>query len=427
MSSTGPKVRLVLLLGIGLLVGLVTILWRPPQDDLLRSEDIQPPGRWHLQSSRLADSAGDEELARVLSLPYVSGSREATSIEGVTRHDPTRVSPGVNLYVSGHGPEVVLMDMLGKPLHRWRYAFEKAFPDTPPTLDTAYIRRAHLYPDGELLALYQGGGMIKMDRKSQLIWASPLPYYNHLFVTPGGQILSIAKTARMIPELRADSAVLEDSIVRLDSAGRVESRLSLLESFAASPFADTIHPLPEHADIFHTNTVIPISRDLADSSELFVAGLLVVSLREIDTVALIDPAAGSVSAAWRGPWRAQHQPLPLSSGRFLVFDNKGGKSGSRVIEYDPVEQRIAEVFPADTSETLDSPEAGSVQRLANGNTLITESEMGRALEITPQGDVVWEFSTPHRAGEKRQLVATLFEVIRYPSEELTFVERAGED
>jgi len=30
-------------------------------------------------------------------------------------------------------------------------------------------------------------------------------------------------------------------------------------------------------------------------------------------------------------------------------------------------------------------------RLANGNTLITDSKNGRVIEVTPEGDVVWEF------------------------------------
>ena len=52
------------------------------------------------------------------------------------------------------------------------------------------------------------------------------------------------------------------------------------------------------------------------------------------------------------------------------------------------------------------------QRLANGNTLATESDAGRALEIAPDGGVVWEFSNPHRAGPDNEYVATLFEVER---------------
>jgi hypothetical protein len=56
--------------------------------------------------------------------------------------------------------------------------------------------------------------------------------------------------------------------------------------------------------------------------------------------------------------------------------------------------------------------------LPNGDVLITESERGRASEITRDGDVVWEFLSPHRAGPENRLVATLFEVVRLPPEEV---------
>jgi archaeosine-15-forming tRNA-guanine transglycosylase len=39
---------------------------------------------------------------------------------------------------------------------------------------------------------------------------------------------------------------------------------------------------------------------------------------------------------------------------------------------------------------------GDQQRLTNGNTLITESEGGRILEIAPDGEIVWEFINPVR-------------------------------
>ena len=39
---------------------------------------------------------------------------------------------------------------------------------------------------------------------------------------------------------------------------------------------------------------------------------------------------------------------------------------------------------------------GSVQRLPNGNTLVTESLSGRVFEITPENDVVWDYVTPDR-------------------------------
>ena len=37
---------------------------------------------------------------------------------------------------------------------------------------------------------------------------------------------------------------------------------------------------------------------------------------------------------------------------------------------------------------------GSNQRLPNGNTVVTESEKGRIVEVTREGRVVWEYVNP---------------------------------
>jgi hypothetical protein len=55
---------------------------------------------------------------------------------------------------------------------------------------------------------------------------------------------------------------------------------------------------------------------------------------------------------------------------------------------------------------------GSAHRLPNGNTLITESDNGRAFEVTDDKQLVWEFHSPHLAGDQGQFVATLFDVVR---------------
>ena len=46
-----------------------------------------------------------------------------------------------------------------------------------------------------------------------------------------------------------------------------------------------------------------------------------------------------------------------------------------------------------------SPIVSSVQRLPNGNTLIGEGSTGRAFEVTPAGEIVWEYVNPVDAGD----------------------------
>jgi hypothetical protein len=45
---------------------------------------------------------------------------------------------------------------------------------------------------------------------------------------------------------------------------------------------------------------------------------------------------------------------------------------------------------------------GGNQRLANGNTLITESDKGHVFEITKEGKVVWEFYNPNIKSEDKE-------------------------
>ena len=71
---------------------------------------------------------------------------------------------------------------------------------------------------------------------------------------------------------------------------------------------------------------------------------------------------------------------------------------------------------------------GTAERLANGNTLIVESDNGRAFEVTMGGEIVWEFHNPHRAGEEGEFIATLFDLVRLPPDFPTaWIPRARPD
>jgi hypothetical protein len=111
-----------------------------------------------------------EMIEHLRSIGYVGGSVEDAR-RGVTVHDAGAVNDGLNFYTSGHGPEAVLMDMAGRELHRWRKAFEEVWPDSPDRdrLGATWWRRAHLLDNGDVLAIFEGLGIVKIDRDSKLI------------------------------------------------------------------------------------------------------------------------------------------------------------------------------------------------------------------------------------------------------------------
>ncbi len=383
----------------------------------------QPPGFW---SAAAAPAVGEdrEERARLVSLPYLGGRAPADgeSGRGVVRHDPERAWPGVNLYNSGHGPEALLIDMEGRLLHRWRHPFERAFPGERLTADTPFFRRVRLFPDGRLLALYQTGGLVFLDRRSRPLGTCAGNFYNDLWVDEepggGGRIWTLAKEAHG----GAEGPRLDDFLVllRYDGAGercREERRISLTRALERSPFADLLEPMAPRGDVLHANTVVELGPDTADAAGLppaFTPGRLLVSLREIDLVAVVDSETSEAVWARRGPWRAQHEPSLLPSGRLLLFDNRGHRGFARLLEVDPASGAVTWSHGGEPPRDFASAIGGTCARLPNGNTLATLSVPGQAVELDPAGEVVWELRTPHRAGEDDELIAMLFEVQRLP-------------
>ena len=91
----------------------------------------------------------------------------------------------------------------------------------------------------------------------------------------------------------------------------------------------------------------------------------------------------------------------------LLFDNRRSpEQGSRIIEVDPATEEIRWQYPSGGTPPY-SRCCGTSQRLPNGNTLITYTGPGRAIEITAEGEVVWEFENPHRFGADDALIAEL--------------------
>ena len=342
----------------------------------------------------LGASPPDEGKWRAL--PYLQGYRPAEDRPLVVEHDPAAVAPGLNLVLSGHAAEAALLDGKGRTLHRWRQPLRRLWPELasdPGMAKLEYWRRAWLFPNGDLLAIYEGLGIVKLDARSNVLWSRRGGFHHDLQVLADGRIWVLDRERR--------EGRLEDFVTVLDPRGRVVRRISLLRAFERSRFASLLGRMEKTGDVFHTNTL-----------EVLDTGNVLLSVLKLDALAVLDPGGEEIVWAATGSWRRQHQPTRLDDGGILLFDNLGlGNGRSRVIEIDPRTLAIRWQHGGFYSKTL-----GSCQRLPNGNTLITESENGRALEVTRDGRVVWELNNPHRAGERKELVAVLFEVLRLPED-----------
>jgi hypothetical protein len=367
----------------------------------------EPAGRW-----RKARHAADH-LDAFASLGYLSGYRAADFVCGVTVHDPGAY-PGLNFYTSGHGPEALLMDMEGKILHRWYLPTTEVWPDAPMRhkSEAHFWRKARLLADGGILAIVDGIGIIRLDKNSRLIWATKCGAHHDADIGPNGEICTLTRMRQR--------GLLIDCVSVLSAGGEKLFKLSIAECLERSEYAALWNP-PSHedADVFHANSI-----------RWMGTRHVIVSLRNVSAVIIIDLEQEVVTRAYLGEFRGQHDAQVLESGNILMFDNRweegqvlseesaglelDGRTGDIVWEYRP-------------GPELYSASCGSVQRLPNGNTFIVESDNGRAIEVTPEEEIVWEYRSPHRAGPDGTLVATLFDSRRVSDSPILRARLAGLD
>lgn len=392
--------------------------WRPKI-----KEPATPPGSWRTARDARVPSEQQPELERLESLGYFAGGAAAPPRSSVTVHDATRAWDGLNLCVSGDLPGARLIDMDGDIVHEWRYPFLKAWPDRQEEYETErgarYWFNAHLFENGDIIGIFNGLGLVKLDKDSNLIWKYTGGSHHDVCVAGDGTIYVITHARRLEPRISGGTDIYEDAVTVLDADGNELDRVSLLEAFWDSDYASWLRaPVINRGrrviDVFHANRLLPLDGRRAGAIPSFAKGNFLLSLRNMNALAVLDMEAKEIVWTMSGMWLQQHCPSLLDDGDILLFDNQGNYGSSRVIEFDPATQEIVWSYEGDKGNDFYSEKFGTAQRLPNGNTLIAESHFGRALEVTRNGETVWEYINPARAGDNGEFIANLFEVERLP-------------
>lgn len=354
--------------------------------------------------------------------------------------DSTAVQPGMTLVVSswkwgasgGLEPGAKLIDHRGRTVREWHPDRGALFGGSAvETLKgglpaTAKFHGSHLLPNGDLLLVLNYIGLLRMDACGDVEWTLGEGIHHSIdqaedgsFWVPATSAERRAKTERYpngFPGV--DTPVWMDRLLQVSDEGDVLNDINVLEvlydngleryvrkAYGRGAFTD------DNGDPTHLNDIEPLPSSLADEYPMFETGDLLVSLKHPNLVLVLDPASGAVKwHADSGPSDVhhliqQHDPDFMGDGWIGVFDNQDDFTnrgtmlgGSRILAFRPHTDSVRVLFPTPRSDSIYTQNRGKWQHLDNGNMLLTESNGGRVLEVTPGGRAVWEWiRDPHSA------------------------------
>ncbi len=349
----------------------------------------------------VADAQTIASLQQLGYVDYVEIEDESRP-NGVVIHQAEASQPGVNFFSIHKLCQARLIDENGHLLHEWS-RLGKVWG------------HADLQQDGSILVPTvedEGSFLVKIDWRNRLQWKRKINAHHDVEVLADGTIATLSFRWRNLPQISKQADVRDEQLLLLQEDGSLLAEYSLIDLLSANPQwqflpveATPIKGKRPRIDLLHANSVVWMRPGWEQQNPLFAEGNVLVSMRHQNRVVILQPKTKKLLWSWgEKELRGQHDATILDNGHILIFDNGLGRNWSRVVEVDPTIKKIVWQWRAPRPEAFFTLARGAAQRLANGNTLLVDSDHGHAIEITHEGSLVWEYFQPGSQGRVPSLV-----------------------
>jgi len=295
---------------------------------------------------------------------------------------------------------IYLIDMDGNIVHQWMSTYTtnhaqlkrngNVFLNTGADIERMVAEGDHYFPQNH-------HGVHELDPWSTRIWNYPSFVEHDFQILDNGEILLEQTEPIYEPQIKILSDRKEGSHVS-PRFERVSREKKILWSWRGEEHVEELEKIiGKEINLIgnwaHSNTSTVINNNISGKKDRrFQKGNVIFSFSDINTIGVIDQESGKIVWAWGpGNIEGQHSPEMLASGNILIFDNGFDRGWSRVIEVNPITEKIVWEYHATPKKDFHSAEVSNAQRLPNGNTLICEGWANRIFEITQQGEIVWDF------------------------------------
>jgi len=412
--------RIIVLAGVALILGAC-------------SSDVLQPG---------VESAPTTAASPATTIPTATMAAPTTTVvipttdSVVVADQPDAPSAGYNLFAPLRTTTTYLMDNDGNLVHSWDTGYTPGnavyLLESGELLHTGGVRNATFSAGGA------GGAIQLIDWDGNVTWEYEYSSAAHLQhhdveMLPNGNVLMIAwqyKTGAEALSAGRDPTLLDDGELWPGSVIEVQPTGPTLHSNAVDYNAEldqivlSIHSFSEIWVIDHSTTTAEAAGHTGGESGK--GGDLLYRWGNPRTYGAGTAADQQLFGQHDSEWIAAGLP---GEGNILIFNNgqrRPGDDYSEIVEivtpvdpdgtysltadyaYGPEEP--AWVYTADPATSFFAEAISGAQRLPNGNTLTCNGGDGYLLEVTPQGETVWE----HELTDLAPNGTAVFRVERYP-------------
>ena len=314
--------------------------------------------------------------------------------------------------------QVLVVDVDGNVIHSWRIDWFELWPDPThlsadllPKTNPGPVHGVVIAPNGDLILNFERLGMARLDACGKVKWKLPRRTHHSIHLDERGNIWTSGLITRHEPRSNLPNYAppFEDyTIVKVSPTGELLEEFSIADVLVDNGLRGLLY-LSTSAnrstrvtgDTLHVNDIELFPQSMAPGA--FSAGDILVSLRNINTILVLDPTVRHVKFVSVGAVIRQHDPDFVDGNTISVFDNNNlgaaaaGENPdptgqySRIVRLSATTRDIQVRFSGSDEHPFFTDIMGDHQLLPNGNMLLNESVAGRVIEVTARGDVIWEY------------------------------------
>ena len=309
-----------------------------------------------------------------------------------------RATPGYRMFSPLGLQKTFIINMLGDVVHWWFLPYEPGIFSCP--LPSVILLAGVRTPDGPKGLPAKGGLMQERDWNGKILWEHRDDFQHHDYVRCSNgntlylrwELLSKQNEKRVLGGITGtehSDGIWGDVVREIAPDGAVvwEWRAEDCEEMYNFP----LNPMCPRHEWCHANCITQLDN-----------GDVLINFRYNHLMAIIDYETKKFR--WHlcdYDYGQQHSVTMLENGNLLFFANGanvlgvGPEAGSRVIELDTKTKQPVWEYAGTPTFLFFSWYLSNAVRLKSGNTSILEGVKGKMFEVTPDGDKVWEYVSPH--------------------------------